>query len=217
MSDSKSGSKTDLNESNMPLLEAEEKAAEEKTDIPEKTMEVMELEEKKDEATEKKKETKADKTKKKKEKQEKVKKEKGPGCVETLSSGLDLTARDARGINQDINLDFDSVLAEPAATHGLDPVWRLNYVLFTQTKLWIYRILAAIISVPLAILWGAVFSLLTLLYVWLVSPLLRLLELVFSIFKKFWSSLLDATLSPVCRSLGHVLGRGTSSGLVQSA
>ncbi len=39
MSDSKSGSKGDLNESNMPLLEAEEKNAE-KADIPEKTMEV---------------------------------------------------------------------------------------------------------------------------------------------------------------------------------
>jgi hypothetical protein len=39
MSDSKSGSKGDLNESNMPLLEAEEKNAE-KSDIPEKTMEV---------------------------------------------------------------------------------------------------------------------------------------------------------------------------------
>jgi hypothetical protein len=36
-----------------------------------------------------------------------VKKEKvpkGPGCVETLSSGLDLNARDARGINADINV-----------------------------------------------------------------------------------------------------------------
>jgi hypothetical protein len=40
MSDSKSGSKSDLNESNMPLLEGEEKTAEEKVDIPEKTMEV---------------------------------------------------------------------------------------------------------------------------------------------------------------------------------
>jgi hypothetical protein len=38
------------------------------------------------------------------------------------------------------------VLAEPAATHGLDPVWRLNYVLFSQTKLWVYRILAALVS-----------------------------------------------------------------------
>jgi hypothetical protein len=42
MSDSKSGSKGDLNESNMPLLEAEEKNAE-KSDIPEKTMEVRQF------------------------------------------------------------------------------------------------------------------------------------------------------------------------------
>ncbi len=42
MSESKSSSKTDLNESNMPLLEAEEKTAE-KADIPEKTLEVREM------------------------------------------------------------------------------------------------------------------------------------------------------------------------------
>ncbi len=33
---------------------------------------------------------------------------KGPGCVETLSSGLDLNARDARGINADINVSSHS-------------------------------------------------------------------------------------------------------------
>ncbi len=33
---------------------------------------------------------------------------KGPGCVETLSSGLDLNARDARGINADINVSAHS-------------------------------------------------------------------------------------------------------------
>jgi len=50
MSDSKSGSKTDLNESNMPLLDDVEKTGE----TPEKEqIELKEGEEKKDETTEK--------------------------------------------------------------------------------------------------------------------------------------------------------------------
>jgi hypothetical protein len=38
--------------------------------------------------------------------------------------------------------------------------------------------------VPLAILWGVLFSLLTLIYVWVLSPLLRVLEVVFAIFRR---------------------------------
>merc|ERR1712141_527858 len=146
MTDSKSGSKDNLNESNMPLLESEEKAEE----TPEKEvveMELEEKEEKKDEVTEKDK-----KKKEKKVKVPKVKKEPGPSCIDTLSSGLDLGARDTQGINVEIDLDFDDVIAEPKAAHGFDPVGRLSFILFSQTKLWTYRILAALLAAPLSIL-----------------------------------------------------------------
>merc|ERR1712018_828605 len=138
MTDSKSGSKDNLNESNMPLLESEEKAE----GTPEKEvveMELEEKEEKKDEVTEKDK-------KEEKKKEKKVKKEPGPSCIDTLSSGLDLGARDSQGINVEIDLDFDDVIAEPKAAHGFDPIWRLSFILFSQTKLWTYRVLAAILA-----------------------------------------------------------------------
>merc|ERR1711997_1030824 len=123
MTDSKSGSKDNLNESNMPLLEGEEKAEE---TTPEKEVVEMELEEKKDESTEKK-EKKEKKVKEKKVKVPKVKKEPGPSCIDTLSSGLDLGTRDSHGINVEIDLDFDDVIAEPKAAHGFDPIWRLSF------------------------------------------------------------------------------------------
>merc|ERR1712117_627438 len=132
MTDSKSGSKDNLNESNMPLLEGEEKAEE----TPEKEvveMELEEKEEKKDESTEKK-EKKEKKVKEKKVKVPKVKKEPGPSCIDTLSSGLDLGTRDSQGINVEIDLDFDDVIAEPKAAHGFDPIRRLSFILFSQTK-----------------------------------------------------------------------------------
>ena len=101
MSDSKSGSKDNLNESNMPLLSDD--GAEKTGETPEKEVVEMELEEKKDETTEKGK----DEKKKKKEKKAKVPKEKsdpGPSCIDTLSSGLDMTVRDNRGINTEIDV-----------------------------------------------------------------------------------------------------------------
>merc|ERR1711863_166200 len=200
MTDSKSGSKDNLNESNMPLLEGEEKAEE----TPEKEVVEMELEEKEEK-----------KVKEKKVKVPKVKKEPGPSCIDTLSSGLDLGTRDSQGINVEIDLDFDDVIAEPKAAHGFDPVWRLSFILFSQTKLWTYRILAALLAAPLSILWGLLFSLLSVLYVWLIRPVMRIVETVLAIFRRFWVVLLNATLAPVCDAVGGIFKAAPR--LVQSA
>merc|ERR1711868_91696 len=189
MTDSKSGSKDNLNESNMPLLESEEKAEE----TPEKEVVEMELEEKEEK-----------KKKEKKVKVPKVKKEPGPSCIDTLSSGLDLGARDSQGINVEIDLDFDDVIAEPKAAHGFDPIWRLSFILFSQTKLWTYRILAALLAAPLSILWGLLFSLLSVLYVWIIRPVMRIVETLLAIFRRFWVVLLNATLAPVCDAVGGI-------------
>merc|ERR1712216_352360 len=194
MTDSKSGSKDNLNESNMPLLEGEEKAEE----TPEKEvveMELEEKEEKKDESTEKK-EKKERKVKEKKVKVPKVKKEPGPSCIDTLSSGLDLGTRDSQGINVEINLDVDDVIAEPKAAHGFDPIWRLSFILFSQTKLWTYRVLAALLAAPLCIL--------SVLYVWIIRPVMRIVETLLAIFRRFWVVLLNATLAPVCDAVGGI-------------
>merc|ERR1711950_58721 len=213
MTDSKSSSKDNLTESNMPLLEGEEKAEE----TPEKEvveMELEEKEEKKDESTEKK-EKKEKKVKEKKVKVPKVKKEPGPSCIDTLSSGLDLGTRDSHGINVEIDLDFDDVIAEPKAAHGFDPIWRLSFILFSQTKLWTYRVLAALLAAPLSILWGLLFSILSVLYVWIIRPVMRIVETVLAIFRRFWVVLLNATLAPLCDAVGGIFR--SAPRLVQSA
>merc|ERR1711894_647771 len=194
MTDSKSGSKDNLNESNMPLLEGEEKAEE----TPEKEVVEMELEERE-----------------KKVKVPKVKKEPGPSCIDTLSSGLDLGTRDSQGINVEINLDFDDVIAEPKAAHGFDPIWRLSFILFSQTKLWTYRVLAALLAAPLSILWGLLFSILSVVYVWIIRPVMRIVETVLAIFRRFWVVLLNATLAPLCDAVGGIFR--SAPRLVQSA
>ena len=105
---SQKGSKENLNESNMPLLSDD--GAEKAGETPEK--EEVELEEKKDETTEKE-ESKEDDKKTKKEKKEKkekkvkvpkVPKPAGPSCVETMTTDLDMAARDKEGINIEIDV-----------------------------------------------------------------------------------------------------------------
>ena len=192
---SEKGSKDNLAEEKTTLLEEEEKAE----DAPEK--EEVEAEEKKDEKNEK-----EDKKKKKEKKVKvpKVPKPKGPSCVETLSCGLDMAARDKDGINVEIDvrpssfvatfdrhftshifqLDFSDVLAEPSSAHGFDPLWRLSFILFSQTKLWLYRLLSAVLVLPLSVLWAVIFALFTILYVWVLRPVIKIVEVVFAVFKR---------------------------------
>lgn len=204
MSDSKSGSKSDLNESNMPLLDDDqtEKAGE----TPEK--EQIELTE--EGAEEKGDESEKGKKKKKKEKKPKVPKEKkpkGPPCYETLSAGLDLANRDGKAINADISLEFDDVLAEPAGSLSIDPIWQISFVLFSQTKLWLYRIAAAIVAVPAALLWALVFALITVVYIWILAPALRLFDLGVCIARRVLVGLMRTTVEPVCAAVGAVFSQ----------
>merc|ERR1711936_1478443 len=208
---SEKGSKENLNESNMPLLSDD--GAEKAGETPEK--EEVELEEKKDETTEK--EESKDEKKKKKEKKAKVPKPAGPSCVETMTTGLDLAARDKEGINIEIDLDFADVLAEPNSAHGFDPLWRLSFILFSQTKLWLYRILSALLVLPLSIVWAVIFALATIAYVWLVRPLIKIAEVCFAVIKRVWVAALGATVEPLCAAVGAVFANCRANSLVQSA
>merc|ERR1719461_606445 len=198
----------------MPLLSDD--GAEKAGETPEK--EEVELEEKKDEVTEKE-ESKEDKKKKKKEKKvkvPKVPKPKGPSCVETMTTGLDMAARDKEGINIEIDLDFSDVLAEPASAHGFDPLWRLSFILFSQTKLWLYRILSALLVLPLSVLWAVIFALATIFYVWVLRPVIKIFEVMFAVFKRVWVGFLGATVEPLCLAVGAVFTNCRSKGLVES-
>merc|ERR1712079_634507 len=202
------GSKENVAEGETPLLSEE---------TPEK--EEVETEEKKDDSTEKEdgKEEKKKAKKEKKVKVPKVPKPKGPSCVETLSSGLDMGARDKDGINVEVDLDFSDVLAEPSSAHGFDPLWRLSFILFSNTKLWLYKLLSALLVLPLSLLWAVVFALITIVYVWVVRPVIKVVEVVFAVFKKVWVSILSATVEPLFASVGSLWGSRGSQILAQSA
>ncbi len=83
-----------------------------------------------------------------------------------------------------LQLGFDDVLAEPLNTQGFDGVWKLAFVIFTQTKLWMYRLFSAVLAVPASIFWGVVFSFVTAFYVWFAAPALRLFDFGVYVFRR---------------------------------
>merc|ERR1711892_51336 len=191
---SKAGSKTNLNESNMPLLAEEEKVEE----TPEKEVVKMEPEhkdEKEDTGNEK-----------KKEKKEKKVRE-GPSCFETLTKDVDLKMRDSKDINIEIDLSSGDVFAEPTTSHSFDPSWQLSNVIFSKTRTVTYMLLSSVLSLPLSLAWSIVFALLSVTIVWIVRPSLTLIKALLAPLKEFWTALLGATLLPVCDAIGPVFGR----------
>ncbi|XP_059091640.1 caveolin-3-like [Tigriopus californicus] len=211
MSDSKSASQADLNESNMPLLDddAQQKGLEDKEHI--------EMKEEKDDSQETEKQAedsssssttnKKGNKKNKAEKKIKEKKEKGPGCVQKMSAGLNLEDRDRHAINTEIDLGFDDVLAEPMNAHGFEGVWKLSFVVFSQTKMWFYRLFAALLAIPAALIWGFIFSLVSVFYIWVGAPILKLFDFFVFVVRRVWVGCIRCTLEPVCEALGTVFSK----------
>ena len=81
-------------------------------------------------------------------------------------------------------LDFDDVIAEPSAAQGFEWVWKLAFVVFSQTKTWLYKIFSAVLAVPADLLWALVFALLTVVYIWILSPALKLFDLTLAVVKR---------------------------------
>jgi len=207
----KSNSKTNLNESTLPLLEEQEG----KGETPEKE-EKIEMETKgndKDTKSGDENDSKGKKKKEKKEKKPKEPKEKKEGptrtplvCAQNFTVGLNINDRDEKHINDHVNLTFEDILGEPDANHGFEFFWRLTFLLFSSTRLWIYRILAAIIAIPLALIWAIIFAFVNLGSVWCCTPSLRLYDIGLHHFHRFWGGLVRAFLDPFFQSAALLFG-----------
>ncbi len=90
-----------------------------------------------------------------------------------------------------MQLGFDDVLAEPDNAQGFEVVYRVAFLVFTRSKLWFYRLLSALVAVPAALVWAAVFAVVTVLYVWVASPLIRLLEFDFYLIRRVSEGVLE--------------------------
>jgi len=194
-SGSKTGSKGNLNESTLPLLEGEDKG-----DVPEK----IELETKNDNKDENQSDAKDKKEKKKKEKKEKVKKESTKrtidACTQNFTVGLNVLDRDEKHINEHVNILFEDVIGEPDPTHGFEFVWRLTYLLFNATRFWFYRFISAIVAIPLALLWAIIFAFVNLSTIWFFTPSLKVFDIIIHHLFRVWSGLVRCFLDPFFNS-----------------
>jgi len=197
----KSGSKQNLNESNVPLLEEPENATGKgESQGNEEKIELKGVNDGKETSTEK-------PEKKKKEKKEK-KEKKLPQivsptvCAANFTVGLNVIDRDEKHISEQVNVLFEDVLGEPDPTHNFEFVWRLTYLIFNFTRFWLYRLFAAVLAIPLALIWAVFFAIINVKVIWVINPLLRIFEIVLHYVHRVWNGLIRTFLDPFFASAG---------------
>ncbi|OXB56997.1 hypothetical protein ASZ78_017029 [Callipepla squamata] len=90
----------------------------------------------------------------------------GPALSEAEKCAEDALERDPRGMNAHLQLGFEDVIAEPELTHSFDKVWICSHALFELSKYVLYKLLSLLLAVPLALLLGIVFAVLSCLHIW---------------------------------------------------
>ncbi|NXH14867.1 CAV2 protein, partial [Bucco capensis] len=127
----------------------------------------------------------------------------GSALPEAEKCAEDELDRDPRGMNGHLQLEFEDVIAEPELTHSFDKVWICSHALFELSKYVIYKLLTLVLAIPLALLLGIVFALLSCLHIWLVVPFVKTCLMVLPSVQTVWKSLTEVFLVPFFQSLGR--------------
>ncbi|KAF1503479.1 Caveolin-3, partial [Megadyptes antipodes antipodes] len=118
---------------------------------------------------------------------------------------IDLVNRDPKHINEDVvKVDFEDVIAEPVGTYSFDGVWKASYTTFTVSKYWCYRLLSAILGIPLAVLWGFLFALISFCHIWAVVPCIKSYLIEIQCVSRIYSLCIHTFCDPLFEALSKI-------------
>ncbi|NXP57083.1 CAV1 protein, partial [Chloropsis cyanopogon] len=102
------------------------------------------------------------------------------------------------------DIDFEDVIAEPEGTHSFDGIWKASFTTFTVTKYWFYRLLSAIFGIPMALIWGIYFAILSFLHIWAVVPCIRSYLIEIQCISRVYSICIHTFCDPLFEAIGKV-------------
>ncbi|XP_016378655.1 caveolin-1-like isoform X2 [Sinocyclocheilus rhinocerous] len=116
---------------------------------------------------------------------------------------IDLVNRDPKHLNDDVvKVDFEDVIAEPAGTYSFDGVWKASFTTFTVTKYWCYRLLTALVGIPLALVWGIFFAILSFIHIWAVVPCVKSYLIEIHCVSRVYSICVHTFCDPLFEAIG---------------
>ncbi|KAL3100450.1 hypothetical protein niasHS_001753 [Heterodera schachtii] len=124
----------------------------------------------------------------------------------TTTFRFDLVQRDSAKLQETIDLGVQDIFGEPDAVHSMNGVWKMSLTVFLTVRNFCYKLLSLIFAVPLAVLFGILFGLFSMLSVFVFVPVGRLLSIPFGWLAKLWAVLISAVCDPLCRSFALTFG-----------
>ncbi|XP_071018376.1 caveolin-2-like [Oncorhynchus clarkii lewisi] len=114
--------------------------------------------------------------------------------------------RDPRGVNKCLKVTFEDVIAEPPSVRSFDKVWLWSHALFEVSRLWCYLLISILLAVPVSLVAGILFAVLSCLHIWLIMPWMQLFLINMHWVQTVWSSVLNITITPFFKSMGKCCG-----------
>merc|ERR1712113_1033139 len=81
-----------------------------------------------------------------------------PGLNETVQEFKAREDRDPEGLNNDVRINFEEIIAEPEGYHSSKYIWHLSNEVYRFFKDIMYQVFSLIFGVPLAAFWGLIFG-----------------------------------------------------------
>jgi len=140
----------------------------------------------------------------------KASKKKGLGCLPKphlepkYYSDVEYKNRDPSGLHPDIKVNFSDVIAEPEGAHSFATIWGTSYKTYQLSKFWCYRILTAVLAVPLSVFWGLYFALLAFCSIWCIAPCIKGFIIWTNFISKIWGLMVRTFLDPLFESIGLI-------------
>lgn len=97
------------------------------------------------------------------------------------------------------------MIAEPAWTYSFDGVWKASFTTFTVTKYWCYRLLTALVGIPLALIWGVFFAILSFIHIWAVAPFVKSFLITIHWVSRIYSITVHTFCDPLFEAMGKCL------------
>ncbi|XP_046889884.1 caveolin-2 [Hypomesus transpacificus] len=113
--------------------------------------------------------------------------------------------RDPHCINAHLKVSFDDVIAEPSSAQSFDKIWIGSHAVFELTKYVFYKTLTAVFAIPMAIVAGIFFGVLSCIHIWVVMPLVQGYMVVLPSVQVVWRSLMDTFVAPLFLSMGRCM------------
>ncbi|XP_052779064.1 caveolin-3-like [Mya arenaria] len=114
--------------------------------------------------------------------------------------------RDPENVNDIVKIEFNDIFAEPEGTYSFGTIWGASNNLFTDTKVWCYKFLSALLAVPCSICWGVNFACLSFCQIWLCEPGIRCGTIHCRPWSRIFGLLVRSFVEPTFAAVGKIFG-----------